>query len=47
MFFSLMKKFYSINPEKVQKDFHHRFSKEDILTKFPVLEVRNILSIYV
>ncbi|XP_022835540.1 calcium and integrin-binding protein 1-like [Spodoptera litura] len=34
----LMKEFYSIDPEKVQEDFHHRFSKEEILTKFHVLQ---------
>ncbi|PZC83749.1 hypothetical protein B5X24_HaOG206906 [Helicoverpa armigera] len=34
----LMKKFYSIGPEKIQHDFHHRFSREDILSKFHVLE---------
>ncbi|CAH0695780.1 unnamed protein product [Spodoptera exigua] len=34
----LMKKFYSIDPEKVKKDFHHRFNREEILTKFHVLE---------
>ncbi|KAJ0174219.1 hypothetical protein K1T71_010365 [Dendrolimus kikuchii] len=34
----LMKKFYSIDPEKLQADFYHRFSREQILNKFDVLK---------
>ncbi|CAG5048800.1 unnamed protein product [Parnassius apollo] len=34
----LMKKFYSIDPGKVDADFHHRFEKEIILKKFDVLK---------
>ncbi|KAG7301353.1 hypothetical protein JYU34_014289 [Plutella xylostella] len=33
----LMKKFYSMSPEKIDADFHHRFHKDEILAKFPVL----------
>ncbi|GBP22648.1 Calcium and integrin-binding family member 3 [Eumeta japonica] len=34
---SLMKKFHSIDPAAVQANFHHRFHRDDILNKFPVL----------
>lgn len=43
--YSLMKKFYSISPEKVQADYHHRFHKEDIMNKFGALRVR-LMSVY-
>ncbi|XP_063626776.1 calcium and integrin-binding protein 1-like [Cydia splendana] len=33
----LMKKVYSIDPEKIKANYHHRFSKEEILKKFDVL----------
>ncbi|XP_049877214.1 calcium and integrin-binding family member 2-like isoform X2 [Pectinophora gossypiella] len=33
-----MKKFYSIDPEKLKANPNHRFSKEDIIKKFHVLE---------
>ncbi|XP_004933496.1 calcium and integrin-binding protein 1-like isoform X1 [Bombyx mandarina] len=33
----LMKKFYSINPDKLEADYQYRFSKEDIVNKFEVL----------
>lgn len=34
----LMKKFYSIDPEKLQNNYHYRFSKSEIINKFPVLQ---------
>ncbi|XP_030030550.2 calcium and integrin-binding protein 1 [Manduca sexta] len=34
----LMKKFYSINPEKLKADYKHRFTREEILQKFDVLK---------
>ncbi|XP_045777592.1 calcium and integrin-binding protein 1-like isoform X1 [Maniola jurtina] len=34
----LMKKFYSIDPGKIEKDYNHRFKKEDIIKKFHVLK---------
>ncbi|CAK1584336.1 unnamed protein product [Parnassius mnemosyne] len=34
----LMRKFYSIDPDKIDADFHHRFEKEMILKKFHVLQ---------
>lgn len=37
--YSLMKKFYSIDPEKVTTDYYHRFGKDDILKAFGVLRV--------
>ncbi|XP_028177585.1 calcium and integrin-binding protein 1-like [Ostrinia furnacalis] len=33
----LMKKFNSIDPEKLEADYHHRFPKEDIMNKFGAL----------
>ncbi|XP_039759259.1 calcium and integrin-binding family member 2-like isoform X2 [Pararge aegeria] len=33
-----MKKFYSIDPEKIENDYNHRFKKEDIINKFHVLK---------
>lgn len=41
-----MKKFNSINPEKIENDFNHRFKKEDIINKFPVLRVSAIHQMY-
>ncbi|XP_050352270.1 calcium and integrin-binding protein 1-like isoform X2 [Nymphalis io] len=34
----LMKKFYSIEPEKVAANYSHRIKKEDIINKFGVLK---------
>ncbi|KAL0869769.1 hypothetical protein ABMA27_005997 [Loxostege sticticalis] len=34
----LMKKFNSIDPVKLEADYHHRFSKEDITNKFGVFK---------
>ncbi|XP_075981172.1 calcium and integrin-binding protein 1-like [Anticarsia gemmatalis] len=34
----LMKKFYSIDPEKIQNNYHHRFNKEEITNRFPVIK---------
>ncbi|KAJ8717791.1 hypothetical protein PYW07_005721 [Mythimna separata] len=34
----LMKKFYSIDPEKIKNNYHHRFRREDIVNKFCVLK---------
>ncbi|CAK1550785.1 unnamed protein product [Leptosia nina] len=34
----LMKKFHSIDPEKVNSNFSHRFSQADIVKKFDVLK---------
>ncbi|CAB3257092.1 unnamed protein product [Arctia plantaginis] len=34
----LMKKFYSIDPEKLQNDPHYRFYKTEVIVKFPVLK---------
>lgn len=39
-----MKKFYSIDPEKLDADHRHRFTKEEIVKKFKVLEVSMILT---
>ncbi|XP_072942671.1 calcium and integrin-binding protein 1-like [Epargyreus clarus] len=33
----IMKKFYSIDPEKLEANYHHRFPKQDLLKKFGVL----------
>lgn len=41
-----MKKFYSIDPEKLQASHQHRFSKEDIINKFDVLKVSNKYDIF-
>ncbi|XP_068620446.1 calcium and integrin-binding protein 1-like [Battus philenor] len=34
----LMKKFYSIDPDKIEADYHHRFAKDVIVDKFDVLQ---------
>nr|XP_026493851.1 calcium and integrin-binding protein 1-like [Vanessa tameamea] len=34
----LMKKFYSIDPEKIAANFSHRIKKQDIINKFGVLK---------
>ncbi|XP_026741542.1 calcium and integrin-binding protein 1-like [Trichoplusia ni] len=34
----LMKKFYSIDPDMINNNYHHRFSKEEIIKKFHVLK---------
>lgn len=34
-----MKKFNSINPDKLKADYQHRFTKEEIVQKFDVLQV--------
>lgn len=39
-----MKKFNSIDPEKIQADYHHRIHKEDIMHKFGALRVRSDLN---
>lgn len=37
--YSLMKKFNSIDPEKVTANYYHRFGRDDILKAFDVLRV--------
>ncbi|KPJ03997.1 Calcium and integrin-binding protein 1 [Papilio xuthus] len=34
----LMKKFYSIDPDKIRDNYHHRFEKDVIIKKFDVLQ---------
>ncbi|XP_013137387.1 PREDICTED: calcium and integrin-binding protein 1-like [Papilio polytes] len=34
----LMKKFYSIDPDKIRENYHHRFEKDVIIKKFDVLQ---------
>ncbi|XP_041984618.1 calcium and integrin-binding protein 1-like [Aricia agestis] len=34
----LMKKFYSIDPDKIEADYAHRFPKDEIIKKFEVLK---------
>lgn len=40
-----MKKFNSIDPVKLEADYHHRFSKEDITNKFGVFKVSQFVKL--
>lgn len=37
-----MKKFYSIDPDKIRENYHHRFEKDVIIKKFDVLQASAI-----